>query len=82
MNVEKYDLVLMDIVMPKMDGLSATSQIRQFDSYTPVISMTSNTSKDECMTYLSNGMNGILPKPFSMDSVFILFYLLFIYLFI
>lgn len=69
MNLGKYDIVLMDIVMPKMDGLSATTQIRQFDPATPVISMTSNTSREECLHYLANGMNDILPKPFSRDSL-------------
>jgi len=69
MNLEKYDLVLMDIVMPQMDGISATTQIRQFDNSTPVISMTSNTNQEDCISYLSNGMNDILPKPFSRDSV-------------
>ncbi|KAI5981105.1 CheY-like superfamily, partial [Pisolithus albus] len=51
MNLEKYDLVLMDIVMPEMDGISATSLIRQFDYITAIISMTSNSRPAEIMTY-------------------------------
>ncbi|KAG8682550.1 kinase-regulated stress-responsive transcription factor skn7 [Ceratobasidium sp. 395] len=70
MNLEKYDLVLMDIVMPKMDGVSATSLIRRFDHMTPIISMTSNSKPNEIMTYYSSGMNDILPKPFSKEGLF------------
>jgi len=69
MNLEKYDLVLMDIVMPKMDGISATSMIRKFDPQTPIISMTSNSRPAEIMTYFSSGMNDILPKPFTRDGL-------------
>ncbi|KAG2121938.1 SKN7, two-component response regulator [Suillus clintonianus] len=69
MNLEKYDLVLMDIVMPKMDGVSATNLIRQFDHMTPIISMTSNSKPSEIMTYYSSGMNDILPKPFTKEGL-------------
>ncbi|KIO04270.1 hypothetical protein M404DRAFT_143670, partial [Pisolithus tinctorius Marx 270] len=69
MNLEKYDLVLMDIVMPKMDGISATSLIRKFDHVTPIISMTSNSRPSEIMTYYSSGMNDVLPKPFTKEGL-------------
>lgn len=69
MNLEKYDLVLMDIVMPKLDGVSATSLIRQFDHMTPIISMTSNSKPNEIMTYYHSGMNDILPKPFTKEGL-------------
>ncbi|KAF9432908.1 kinase-regulated stress-responsive transcription factor skn7 [Entomortierella beljakovae] len=65
MSHQKYDIVLMDIMMPKLDGVSATTQIRQFDPMTPIISMTSNTTEHDIMTYFANGMNDILPKPFT-----------------
>ncbi|KAJ7482228.1 hypothetical protein B0H11DRAFT_2280069 [Mycena galericulata] len=64
MTEAKYDLVLMDIDMPKLDGVSATSMIRTFDQHTPIISMTSHTTPTELMTYSSSGMNDILLKPF------------------
>jgi len=69
MNLEKYDLVLMDIVMPKLDGVSATNLIRKFDQGTPIISMTSNSKPNEIMTYYSSGMNDILPKPFTKEGL-------------
>ncbi|KAI8919948.1 HSF-type DNA-binding-domain-containing protein [Powellomyces hirtus] len=65
----KYDIVLMDIVMPNLDGVTATNRIRQFDQFTPIISMTSNTTENDCITYLANGMNDILAKPFNKHSM-------------
>ncbi|KAJ7753124.1 HSF-type DNA-binding-domain-containing protein [Mycena maculata] len=56
MNIEKYDLVLMDIVMPQLDGVSATSIIRTFDPCTPIISMTSNSRPSDIITYYSSGL--------------------------
>ena len=50
----KYDLVLMDIIMPNLDGVSATHLIRQFDS-TPIIAMTSNIRSDDISMYFSHG---------------------------
>ncbi|KAG0350402.1 kinase-regulated stress-responsive transcription factor skn7 [Podila minutissima] len=69
MSQQKYDIVLMDIMMPKLDGVSATTQIRQFDAMTPIISMTSNTTPNDIMNYFANGMNDILAKPFSNGSL-------------
>ncbi|KAJ6456017.1 hypothetical protein C8R47DRAFT_1165682 [Mycena vitilis] len=70
MNLEKYDLVLMDIVMPKLDGVSATSMIRKFDPRTPIISMTGNARPSDIMSYYSSGMNDVLSKPFSKQGLF------------
>ena len=69
MNLEKYDLVLMDIMMPKLDGVTATSLIRKFDLCTPIISMTSNSSPGQIMSYYSSGMNDILSKPVTKDGL-------------
>lgn len=55
--------------MPKLDGVSATSLIRQFDHMTPIISMTSNSKPAEIMKYYSSGMNDHLPKPFTKDGL-------------
>jgi CheY-like chemotaxis protein len=69
MGNKKYDIVLMDIMMPRVDGVTATKSIRQFDQLTPIISMTSNTTENDCITYLSNGMNDVLPKPFNKNGL-------------
>jgi CheY-like chemotaxis protein len=63
---------LQDIVMPKLDGVSATNLIRQFDHMTPIISMTSNSKPNEIMTYYHSGMNDILPKPFTKEGLLVM----------
>ncbi|RPA98799.1 hypothetical protein L873DRAFT_1685883 [Choiromyces venosus 120613-1] len=69
LNSGKYDLVLMDIVMPQLDGVTAASLVRQFDSTTPIIAMTSNIRGDDINTYFNNGMNDVLPKPFTKEGL-------------
>ncbi|KAI9309640.1 HSF-type DNA-binding-domain-containing protein [Cunninghamella echinulata] len=70
MGLEKYDLILMDIVMPNLDGISATRNIRQYDALTPIISMTSNFTDNDIMQYIGSGMTDILPKPFSKKTLY------------
>ncbi|KAF7197350.1 Transcription factor SKN7 [Pseudocercospora fuligena] len=65
----KYDLVLMDIIMPNLDGVSATHLVRQFDSTTPIIAMTSNIRSDDISMYFQHGMNDVLPKPFTKEGL-------------
>ncbi|KAJ3100881.1 kinase-regulated stress-responsive transcription factor skn7 [Phlyctochytrium planicorne] len=60
----KYDLILLDIVMPKLSGVEVAKVIRKSDTRTPIISMTGNTSVEECSIYRHSGMNEILAKPF------------------
>ncbi|KAI9696627.1 MAG: kinase-regulated stress-responsive transcription factor skn7 [Bogoriella megaspora] len=64
----KYDLVLMDIIMPNLDGVSACHLIRQFDT-TPIIAMTSNIRSDDISMYFQHGMNDVLPKPFTKEGL-------------
>lgn len=65
----KVDMILMDIQMPEMDGLQATTRIREF-SDVPVIALTANTSLDETNTYKKVGMNDFLPKPIDEKKLF------------
>jgi osomolarity two-component system response regulator SKN7 len=51
----KYDLILMDIIMPNLDGVSACHLIRQFDQNTPIIAMTSNIRTDDISMYFQHG---------------------------
>jgi CheY-like chemotaxis protein/anti-sigma regulatory factor (Ser/Thr protein kinase) len=66
-----YDLVLMDVQMPVVDGLAATRQIRadaRFASL-PIIAMTANVYTSDQEDCLKAGMNGHLAKPFDLDKV-------------
>ncbi len=65
----KYDLILMDISMPVMDGIEATNFIRQLDKNTPIIAITANCQKTDIERYLSVGMNNCLPKPVSIENL-------------
>jgi CheY-like chemotaxis protein len=70
LRAEQYDLVLMDIQMPRLDGVAATRLIRVFDPRTPIVAMTSASQPHELVTYFDNGMNDILPKPFTREGLF------------
>lgn len=56
--------------MPKMDGIATTRNIRRYDSLTPIVSMTSNFTHNDIMEYIGIGMNDILPKPFSKNTLY------------
>jgi CheY-like chemotaxis protein/anti-sigma regulatory factor (Ser/Thr protein kinase) len=60
-----YDLILMDIQMPEMDGIEATQIIRErLAMHIPIIAVTANAIKEELDYYLKMGLSGYLTKPF------------------
>ncbi|MDM8567791.1 response regulator [Candidatus Halobeggiatoa sp. HSG11] len=66
---KKYDLILMDISMPVMDGIEATNFIRQQDKNTPIVATTTSCQPDDIKNYLSVGMNSCLPKPVNIENL-------------
>jgi signal transduction histidine kinase/DNA-binding NarL/FixJ family response regulator len=60
---QKFDLILLDIHMPEMDGAEALKRIRASGNYTPVIALTANNMKHEIEHYLRIGFSDHLAKP-------------------
>lgn len=60
-----FDLILMDIHMPVMDGLDATRLLRQMGDTTPIVALTANVMTQDRERYLENGMAFCLSKPFT-----------------
>jgi signal transduction histidine kinase/ActR/RegA family two-component response regulator len=66
-----FDLILMDMQMPVMDGLEATRQLRQQYGFTqiPIIALTANTQPQHLQSCLEAGMNDYMEKPISIDRL-------------
>lgn len=69
-----YDLILMDINMPMLDGLDATRQIRQFDTQVPIIAQTAYALEGDKEKTRQAGCNGYLSKPIKKDDLLNLIY--------
>lgn len=68
-----FDIVLMDLQMPVMDGYEATKAIRQGDpsrSQVPIIALTANATRKDIEKCLAAGMNDCIPKPFTPEDLF------------
>jgi signal transduction histidine kinase/CheY-like chemotaxis protein len=72
---QKIDLIFMDIQMPKMGGIEATSVIRNLESnsnietHVPIIALTANTMEGDREKYLASGMDDYLSKPINMSDL-------------
>ena len=68
---EDYDIILMDVQMPTMDGLEATQLIRQTAAYStiPILAMTANAFTEDRERCLAAGMDDVVIKPFDPDSL-------------
>ena len=70
---DKYDLILMDIQMPKMDGYTATKEIRTLPdnkkANIPIVAMTANAFEEDKQKTYESGMNGHISKPISIEAI-------------
>jgi len=62
---KQFDLIFMDINMPVMDGITATTEILQLDTGVPIIAVTANIMREDVERYYKTGMNDCLGKPFT-----------------
>lgn len=68
----RFDLILMDIRMPRMDGVAATRAIRALPGRigaVPIIALTANADPDDAAGYLKAGMNGVVEKPMKPEQL-------------
>ncbi len=69
-----WDIVLMDIQMPGMDGLAATRAIRALEAAdgrarTPIVAVTADATEQQAAEYASAGMDGLVPKPIQLSRL-------------
>ena len=72
---EDWDVILMDVQMPRLDGPAATRHIRRREgelgrSRTPIIALTANTMTHQVDDYLACGMDGVVGKPFNIADLY------------
>lgn len=65
------DLIVADIMMPQLDGLGMTRQIRQNDGKTPILFLTAKSKTEDVVEGFETGGNDYLKKPFGMDELLV-----------
>ena len=68
----RFDLILMDIKMPRMDGVAATRAIRSLPGpagRVPIIALTANADPDDAAAYIASGMSSVVEKPIKPDKL-------------
>lgn len=70
---ENYDLILMDINMPVMDGIECAKQVRKMDDPVkksiPIVAITGNARNYSMEEFKANGINDFIPKPLNFDQL-------------
>ena len=69
LTIEDYDGVILDIMMPKMDGLTVLKKIRAQGNEVPVLILTAKSDTDDCVSGLDCGADDYLGKPFSAKEL-------------
>ena len=64
-----YDLLILDIMMPKKNGIEVLREIRSYDNMTPVLLLTAKAEVDDRVAGLDAGADDYLPKPFAMKEL-------------
>ncbi|WOK04984.1 response regulator [Imperialibacter roseus] len=73
LNEESFDLILMDINMPVMDGIECTKKVRNLSDEAkkniPIVAITGNARNYTMEEFLANGINDFIPKPLNFDQL-------------
>ncbi|WP_394773324.1 ATP-binding protein [Flavobacterium sp.] len=70
LKVKRFDMILMDVHLPGINGTTATKLIREFDQTTPIIALTAISLDENRDMLLSFGMNDVITKPFVPDEFY------------
>lgn len=65
------DLLILDVMLPAIDGFTLAKQIRKVDDHTPILFLTAKTSTNDLIEGYKSGGNDYLKKPFSLDELFL-----------
>ena len=68
--INNYDLILMDVHLPGINGTEATSEIRKFNSHIPIVALTAISLNENREMLLSYGMNEVITKPFEPEHFY------------
>jgi len=68
-NKGNYDLVILDVMMPKKDGFTVAEDIRKFDEHTPIIFLTAKSLKEDRIRGFQVGCDDYIAKPFSTEEL-------------
>jgi CheY-like chemotaxis protein len=68
--INNYDLILMDVHLPGINGTEATSEIRKFNTCTPIVALTAISLNENREMLLSYGMNEVITKPFEPEHFY------------
>jgi heavy metal response regulator len=67
--INEYDLILLDIMLPRLDGMEVLRQIRRNGSNVPILMLTAKDSVEDIVSGLNGGSDDYLTKPFSFDEL-------------
>ncbi|MFH6958459.1 ATP-binding protein [Flavobacterium aquidurense] len=70
LKIKRFDMILMDVHLPGINGTTATKLIREFDKTTPIIALTAISLDENRDMLLSYGMNDVITKPFVPDEFY------------
>lgn len=65
------DLLVLDVMLPAVDGFTLAKQIRKRDDHTPILFLTAKTTTNDLIEGYKSGGNDYLKKPFSLDELFL-----------